>query len=57
MLHTKFPCVEIGSLVPEKKILKGFTIYLQGGNFGQMISIMLINVYFYISKNLHTKFR
>ena len=33
MLHSKFPCVEIGPLVPEKKILKGFYHIWAGRQF------------------------
>ena len=41
--------MEIGSLLPEKKILRGFTIYGLDGHLGHVTSIMLI---FFISMNL-----
>ena len=50
--------VEIGPLVPEKKIFKGFfTIYGRGGHdAGHVTSIMLINFHFLVPESFHTKF-
>ena len=48
--------VEIVSLVPGKKIFKGFfTIYGHGGNLGHVTRIMLIyiNFHFHVTKSLH----
>ena len=42
--------MEIGSLLPEKKILRDFTIYRLGGHLGHVTSIMLI--FCFISMNL-----
>ena len=47
--------VEISPLVPEKKILRGFTIYGHGSFLGHVTSIILLNFYFYVPKSLHTK--
>ena len=48
--------VEIGPLVLENKILKGFlTIYGRGGHLGHVTNIILININFlvHVSKRLH----
>ena len=46
--------VGIGLLVPEKTILKVFTIYRHGGNLGHVTSIILTNLHCHVSKSLHT---
>ena len=43
--------VEIGLTVPEKKILKGFTIYGHGGHLGHVTSIMLSDFYFLVPQS------
>ena len=43
-------------LVPEKKIFEGFTIYVHGGHFEDVTSIMFIIFYLSISESLHIKF-
>ena len=48
--------VEISPPVPEKKILRGFTIYGHGSHLGHVTSIMLLNFHFHVLKSLHTKF-
>ena len=48
--------VEIGSQVPEKKILKGFTINGRGGHLGQLTSIMSSDFHFLVPESFHTKF-
>ena len=48
--------VEIGPPVPEKKILRGFTIYGHGGHLGHVTSIMLSDFHFLVPENFHTKF-
>ena len=48
--------VEIGYLVPEKKIFDVFSIYGHGGHLGLVTSIILINFHFHVPKSLHTKF-
>ena len=48
--------VEIGPPVPEKKILKDFTIYGHGGHLGHVTGIILMHFYFRVPKSLHTKF-
>ena len=49
--------VEIGPLVPEKKIFEGFfTIYGHGGHLGHVTSIMSSDFHFHIPKSFDTKF-
>ena len=48
--------VEIGLLVPAKKIFKWFIIYGHGGNIGHVTSIMFMNFHVYVHKSFHTKF-
>ena len=48
--------VNIGLPVPEKKILRDFTIYGHGGNLGHVTSIMLINFHLLVPESFHTKF-
>ena len=48
--------VEIGLLVLEKKIFKGFTIYGHGGHIGHVTSIMFMNFHLHKHKSFHTKF-
>ena len=48
--------VAIGLPVPEKKILKGFTIYGHGGHLGHVTSIMSTDVHFIVPESFHTKF-
>ena len=49
--------VEIGLLVPEKKIFKGFfTIYGHGGHLGHVTSIMSSDFHFLVPESFHTKF-
>ena len=47
--------MEIGLLVPEKKILKGFTIYAHGGHLGHVTSIMSSDFYFLVPESFHKK--
>ena len=48
--------IEIGPPVPEKKILKGFTIIGRGGHLGHVTSIISINFHFIVPESLHKKF-
>ena len=49
--------VEIGPLVPEKKIFEGFfTIYGRGGHLDHVTSIMSSDFHFHIPESFHTKF-
>ena len=49
--------VEIGRLVPGKKIFKGvFTIYVHGSHLGYVTNIMLIDFHFLVQKSYYTKF-
>ena len=49
--------MEIGLLVPEKKIFEGFfTIYEHGGHIDHVTSIILIHFHFHVPKSLNTKF-
>ena len=49
--------MEIGSLVPEKKILRCFfTIYGHGGHLDHVTNIILNNFRFFERIGLHTKF-
>ena len=48
--------VEIGPLVPEKKILKGFIIYGHGGHLGHVTSNMSSDFHFLVPESFHTKF-
>ena len=61
--------VEIDLSVPEKKILTGFyhievwrpswscfTIYVHGGHFGHVTSIMSSDFYFRVPESFHAKF-
>ena len=57
MLHTIVPSfVEIGLPVPEKTILKSFTIYGHGGHLGHVTSIMSSDFHFLVFASYHTKF-
>ena len=47
--------MEISPPVPEKKILKGFTIYGHGGHLGHVTNIILVIFYFHVPKSLHKK--
>ena len=47
--------VEIGPMVPENKILMGFTIYRHGSHLGHVTRIMFMNFHFLVSNNLQTK--
>ena len=48
--------MEIGPLVPEKKIFEGFlTIYGRGSHLGHM-TIIIIPFHFLVPKSLHMKF-
>ena len=55
MLHTSF--VEIDSLVPEKKILKVFTIYGHDGQLGHVTSIILIHFHLLLNQMRRIYFR
>ena len=46
----------IGPLVPENKIVKGFTINGRGGHLGYVTSIILTHFHFLVPKSLYTKF-
>ena len=48
--------MEIGPLVPEKKIFKAFTINGCGSHLGQVTNIILTHFHFLVPKSLHTKF-
>ena len=48
--------IEIGQLVPGKKILICFTVYWHGGHLGHVTIIIFINFHFLVSESLHTKF-
>ena len=48
--------VKIGLPVPEKKILKGFTIYGHGGHLGHVTGIMSSDFHFLELESFHTKF-
>ena len=48
--------MEIGLLVPEKKILRVFTIYEHGGHLGHVTSIMSADFYLLVPESFHTKF-
>ena len=48
--------VEIGPPVPEKKILKDFTIHVRGGHLGHVTSIISLDIHFLVPVNFHTKF-
>ena len=48
--------VEIGRPVPEKKILRVFTIYRRGGHFGNVTGIMSSDFHFLVAESFHTKF-
>ena len=48
--------VEIGPPVPEKKILRAFTIYGRGGHLGHVTSIMSSDFHFLVLESFHTKF-
>ena len=54
MLHTKFR--GIGLPVPEKKFLKGFTIYGHGGHLGHVTSIMSSDFHFLVPESFHSNF-
>ena len=47
--------VEIGQPVPEKKILKGFTIFGHGGHLGHGTSIMSSDFHFLVPERFHNK--
>ena len=48
--------LEIGLPVPEKKILKGFTICGHGGHLGHGTSIMSSDFHFPVPESFHKKF-
>ena len=48
--------VEIGLLVPEKKIFKGFTIYGRGGHLGHVTRIMTSDFHCLVPESFNTKF-
>ena len=49
--------VEIGLLVPRKKLFEGFfTIYGRVGHLGHVTSIMLSDFHFLVPESSHTKF-
>ena len=48
--------MEIGPLVPEKKIIRLFTIYGRDSHLGHMTNIMLTHFYFLVPKSLQTQF-
>ena len=47
--------VVISLPVPEKKILKGFTIYGRGGHLGHVTSIMSSVFHFHVPESFHKK--
>ena len=47
--------MEIGLLVLEKKIFKGFTIYGHGGHLGHVTSIMSSDFHLLVPESFHTK--
>ena len=48
--------VEIAPPVPEKKLLKVFTIYGRGGHLGHVTSIMSSNFHFLVPESFPTTF-
>ena len=48
--------MEIGLPVPEKMILRAFTIYGRGGHLGHVTSFMSADFYFLVPESFHTKF-
>ena len=48
--------MEIGPLVPENTILKGFTINGRVGHLGYVTNIILTQFHFLVPKSLYTKF-
>ena len=48
--------MEIGPPVPEKTILKVFTIYGRGGHLSHVTSIMASKFHFLVPESCHTKF-
>ena len=48
--------MEIGLLVREEKILKGFNIYAHGSHLDHVTSIMSSDFYFLVPENFHKKF-
>ena len=54
MLHTSF--VEIGLLVLEKTILKGFAIYSHGGHLDHVTWTIYTNFTYHFLRMLHMKF-
>ena len=48
--------VEIGLPVPEKKVLRLFTIYGHGSYLGNLTSIMSSDFHCLVSESFHTKF-
>ena len=52
MLHTRFCQNQVTS--SRERFLNGFTIYGHGGHLGNVTNIF--NLYFLVTKSLHTKF-
>ena len=48
--------MEIGLPVPEKKILRVFSIYGHGGHLGHVTSIMSSDFYFLVPESYHKMF-
>ena len=50
--------MEIGPLVPKKKIFEGFLLYTYGcgGHLGHVNSIVSSDFYFHVPERFHTKF-
>ena len=47
---------EIGPPLPEKKILKGFTIYGHAAHLDHVTIIISVGFHFHVPEKLHTKF-